>query len=270
MPEISVLMGVHDCASTVGASIESIRRQTFGDWELIVCDDGSADGTVSVVESYRRRDPRIHLLRNDGNRKLAYTLNRCLEASTGRYCARMDGDDLCDESRLELQHDFLERHREYGFVSTAMRRFDEDGIYDEATGRRDRCPSLRDYVKGSPFCHAAVMMRRSAYERVGGYRDLPMTVGVEDYDLWFRLLSVGIRGYVLGRPLYSMYDGRGAARRRTWRRRLNEFRVRSYGYGILHVPWLLRLYALKPLAIGLLPDSVYRRLRLFSLRRSCF
>ena len=108
MPKISVLMGAYNCAQTIGASIQAIQAQTFSDWEMIICDDGSTDNSVEVIREYMEKDARIKLLVNDANHGLAYTLNRCLENAKGEYCARMDGDDVCDASRFEKQLKFLQ------------------------------------------------------------------------------------------------------------------------------------------------------------------
>ena len=261
MPEISVLMGAFNCASTIGKSIESIQAQTFPDWELIICDDGSADDTVSVVRKYAAADPRIRLLVNPENRKLSYTLNRCLENASGRFCARMDGDDICDPTRFQKQLDFLKSHPEYAFVSTTMKRFDEKGIYADPGVTPGYSPGADDFVPGSPFCHAPVMIRTEAYRHVGGYCENEKVAGVEDYDLWFRLYAADFRGFILGEPLYSMFDGREASRRRSFRRRLNEFYVRKNGYRLLNVNWLKRIYMFKPIILGLLPQGLYIWLR---------
>lgn len=261
MPSVSVLMGVYNCADTVEKSIDSIVAQTFTDWEFIICDDGSVDNTVAVVKKYAEKEPRIKFIQNDCNHGLAYALNQCLSEASGEYCARMDGDDLCDPMRFEKQVSFLDNHPEYGFVSSRMTRFDEKGIYDIPEYMDSYEPSKKDYIKGSPFCHAPVMMRKSAYDAVEGYRDIPHTLGVEDYDLWFRLYAKGIKGYMLQEPLYSMFDGRGAAKRRTFKRRLNEAWVRKEGYKAIGVPFLYNLYVLKPIVIGLIPQSIYVKIR---------
>ena len=261
MPRVSVLMGVYNCADTVEKSIDSIVAQTFTDWEMIICDDGSTDDTVLIVSNYAKKEPRIKLIQNEGNHGLAYTLNHCLSIATGEYCARMDGDDICDPSRFFKQVAFLDGHPEYGFVSSRMTRFDEQGIYDIPQYVESYSPTMKDYVKGSPFCHAPVMMRKSAYDKVCGYRDIPETLGVEDYDLWFRLYAKGVKGFVLQEPMYSMFDGRGAAKRRTFKRRLNEAWVRKEGYKAIRVPMPLRVYIFKPIFIGLIPQWIYRRIR---------
>lgn len=260
MPKVSVLMGAYNCADTIAESIESIQGQTFTDWEMIICDDGSKDNTVEVVQSYVEKDNRIKLIRNEKNHGLSYTLNRCIENSTGEYCARMDGDDLCDPERFAIQNLFLDTHPEFGFVSTTMLRFDDRGVYQRPKIGDGFMPTKADLIKGSPFCHAPSMIRRSTYDAVNGYRDLPQILGDEDYDLWFRIYAVGISGYVIENPLYSMRDGREAAKRRSFRRRLNEAWVRKEGYKAIGTPIYKRLLIIKPILIGLIPQCVYRKI----------
>ena len=260
MPKISVLMGAYNCADTIGKSIESIQAQTITDWELIICDDGSIDNTIEVVKEYQNSDDRIVIIQNDKNRGLSYTLNHCLEVAKADYCARMDGDDLCDPNRFEIQMKFLEENPEYAFVSTSMKRFDEEGYYDEPAIGEGFSPTNMSFVKGSPFCHGSVMIKKEAYDAVDGYRVRPETLGVEDYDLWFRLYAKGYKGYMMRNPLYSMFDGREAAKRRTFKRRLNEAWVRKEGYKRLKTPLIYRIMVLKPILIGLIPQWLYVKL----------
>ena len=258
MPKISVLMSVYNCEKTVRKSIASIIDQTFQDWEFIICDDGSSDDTYKLVQEIAKEEPRIVLIKNDKNRGLSYSLNHCLEVAKGTYCARMDGDDLCDPLRFEKQVEFLDHNKEYGFVSTRMTRFDEHGTYQVPESMESYSPTNKDFIKGSPFCHAPVMIRKSAYDAVNGYRDIPQTLGVEDYDLWFRLYAKGYKGYILQEPLYHMFDGRDAAKRRTFKRRLNEAWVRKSGYKMLKIPMVFRIYIFKPILVGMIPQCIYK------------
>lgn len=261
MPKISVLMGAYNCAQTIGKSIESIQNQTISDWEMIICDDGSSDNTCEIVKQYQENDSRIILIHNDKNRGLSYTLNHCLEVVSGEYCARMDGDDLCDETRFEKEMKFLDEHPEYGFVSTTMKRFDEKGVYQDPGIGEGYEPTVESFIKGSPFCHAPAMLRKSTYDAVNGYRVMDKVLGVEDYDMWFRIYAKGIRGYVIREPFYSMFDGRDAAKRRTFKRRLNEAWVRKEGYKMLNIPFHKRIMVLKPIIIGLIPQWLYKKIR---------
>jgi glycosyltransferase EpsE len=261
MPTISVLMGAYNCSDTIGKSIESIQKQTVTDWEMIICDDGSTDRTVEVVQEYAKNDDRIVLIANKENKGLSYTLNHCLQYAKGTFCARMDGDDLCDETRFEKQLRFLTEHPEYDIVSTTMKRFDEAGEYNVPEIGETYEVTKKDFVKGSPFCHAPAMLKTEAYRKVGGYRDLDTTRGVEDYDSWFRMYAQGMKGCVICEPLYSMFDGRGAAVRRSFQRRKNEAWVRKEGYKMLKTPLLYRVYVLKPIVLGMVPQGLYKRIR---------
>lgn len=261
MPKVSVLMGAYNCADTIRDSIQSIINQTFTDWEFIICDDDSTDNTYEILKEISQIESRIVLIKNDKNRGLSYSLNHCLKFAKGTYCARMDGDDLCDPTRFEKQVEFLDANAGYGFVSTRMTRFDEKGTYQIPEPMDSYSPTKKDFVKGSPFCHAPVMIRKEAYDAVNGYRDIPHTLGVEDYDLWFRLYAEGYKGYILQEVLYHMFDGREAAKRRTFKRRLNEAWVRWKGYKMLKIPYIYRIYIMKPIIIGFIPQWLYRLIR---------
>jgi glycosyltransferase EpsE len=105
------------------------------------------------------------------------------------------------------------------------------------------------------------MIRKEVYDAVGGYRVTDQVLGVEDYDLWFRIYAHGYVGYNLDEKLYSMFDGVGAAKRRTWKRRANEMWIRYNGYKMLNLPIWERVYALKPIIVGIIPAFIYDRLR---------
>ena len=107
-PLISVIMGIYNCADTLDEALQSIVRQTYTNWEVILCDDGSKDGTIAVAQSYVDKYPdKFILLKNEKNMGLNYTLNHCLEAVRGQFVARMDGDDISVETRFEKEINFL-------------------------------------------------------------------------------------------------------------------------------------------------------------------
>ena len=107
MPQISVLMGIYNCADTLEEAVNSIINQTFNDWELIMCDDCSTDNTLEVAQKIAEKDSRIKVIKNEKNLTLAPTLNRCIEVASGKYVARMDGDDICDPTRFEKEIEIL-------------------------------------------------------------------------------------------------------------------------------------------------------------------
>lgn len=259
MQTVSVIMGIYNCAGTLPDAIDSLLKQTYTDWELILCDDGSSDNTVQVAERYLEQYPqKIVLLRNEYNMGLNYTLNKCLDAANGIYIARMDGDDLCDPERFEKQVRFLDAHPEYAIVSSAMSHFDENGIY--RVTQLKEYPQPLDFVRGNPFCHAPVMIRAEAYRAVGGYTVDKRMLRVEDVNLWFKLYAAGYRGHNIPEPLYSMRDDRNATARRKFRYRVNSTYTRIKGFQSLNIP--LRYYpnAFKPILVGLLPRPIYNYL----------
>ena len=103
MHKVSVIMGIYNCASTLQEALNSLYAQTFQDFKIILCDDGSQDETLKVAEENARLYPNVVVLKNEKNMGLNYTLNRCLEHVDTEYVARMDGDDLCDPTRFEKE-----------------------------------------------------------------------------------------------------------------------------------------------------------------------
>ena len=92
MPKLSVITGIYNCENTLKDAIDSILNQTFSDWELVLCDDGSSDNTYTIAEEYRNNYPhKIVLLKNDHNLGLPETLNKCLSVAKGEFIARRDG-----------------------------------------------------------------------------------------------------------------------------------------------------------------------------------
>ena len=249
-------MGIYNCASTLPEAIDSILAQTYSDWELILCDDGSADDTYRVASEYRERYPeKIILLQNEKNMGLNSTLNRCLAAATGEYIARMDGDDISLPQRFERETAFLDQHPEYAIVSTPMIYFDAEGEW--GTGTAVERPKPADFAVGTPFCHAPCMVRAEAFRAVGGYSMDRRTLRAEDYHLWFRLYAAGYRGVNLQTPYYKMRDDENAYHRRKFKYALNEAYVRFAGYRMLKLPWRTYLYVLRPIIVALLPKRVY-------------
>lgn len=255
---ISVLMGVYNCETTLVEALDSLYNQTYKDFEIILCDDGSNDNTYQIAQDYSRKVENIVLLKNDNNQGLNYTLNKCLKFAKGLYVARMDGDDISLPERFSLQIEYLNSNPEIDFVSSAMIYFDGSG--DFKIGKVKQYPSKKDFVSGTPFCHAPAMIRYKAIVNVGGYTENKRLIRVEDYHLWFKLYSVGYKGYNFSIPLYKMRDDRKALKRRKFKYRLNEFYVRIIGFKMLDLPFYYYIFAFKPILIGLLPVFVYNYL----------
>ena len=255
--KVSVIMGVYNCAETLSKAIDSVINQTYHNWELIMCDDGSTDKTYQIAESYKKQFPdKIILLKNEKNLGLNITLNNCLKYATGEYIARMDGDDISLPERFEKEVKFLDENPEYAIVSTPMEYFDDKGTFRIGKGGGE--PNIKTFAKGTPFCHAPCMVRKSAYESVGGYIVSDKRLRVEDWDLWIRMYEKGFKGFVLNEPLYKMRDDRNAIKRRKFKFRINETRVSVFAVKTLKLPIIYYIFALRPIMVGLLPNFIYR------------
>ena len=254
--KISIIMGIYNCADTLSEAIESIINQTYSNWELIMCDDGSTDATYKVALDYQRCIPeKIIVLKNEKNLGLNKTLNYCLRYANGDYIARMDGDDISLPTRFEKEVKFLDENPDYAIVSCSMIYFDEKGDWGQGTSVE--YPDKFTFVAGTPFCHAPCMVRAEAYKAANGYSEDKRTIRAEDYDLWFRLYALGYKGYNLQETLYKMRDDEGAYSRRKFRFAKNEAYVRSKGYKMLELPLKYRVYSLRPIIVGLIPKPIY-------------
>ena len=111
-PCVSVVMSVYNCAKYIQGSIESIIKQTFTDWEFVIIDDGSNDGTSMLLERFCN-DPRIKVIRQD-NLGLTKSLNIGLKIAQGKYIARQDADDVSFPARIAKQVDFLDSKPDFG------------------------------------------------------------------------------------------------------------------------------------------------------------
>ena len=257
-PKVSVIMGIYNCADTLSEAINSLINQTFKDWELIMCDDGSSDRTLEVALMYANKYDNIKVYKNEKNMGLNYTLNHCLKYAQGEYIARMDGDDISLSDRFKREVDFLDQHSEYAIVSTPMVYFDDKG--DFGVGKQSGEPNVKAFPKGTPFAHAASMVRKEAYDRVEGYTVVNEYLRVEDWHLWIKMYSKGYKGYNLSEHLYKMRDDRNATNRRKFKYRLNEMRVSAFAVKELGLSCWNYIYVLRSLIIGLIPKSLYEAL----------
>lgn len=252
---ISVIMGIYNCAETLQETLDSLYAQTFQDFEIILCEDGSNDNTYFIAEENTKAYDNIVLLKNDKNLGLNITLNNCLAVANGKYIARMDGDDISMPNRFELEYNFLESHPEYAIVSSNMIYFDENGEF----ARSQKCGKVEisELVKHSPFSHPACMVRREAYQKVGGYSVGEKLMRVEDYHLWYKMYLNGYRGYNLAECLLMFRDDRNATARRKLEYRFNETYVKYLIVRDFELNLFKYIYCLKPIILGLLPVFLY-------------
>lgn len=245
-------MGVYNASKRISKAINSLLNQTYSDFELIICDDGSEDNTYEVIKNLANFDNRIILIRNPRNQGLALSLNECIKIARGEFIARMDDDDISHPTRFETQITFLNEHPEYAIVGTGRNFYDNNGIWGCWTEKGER--SKFDIFLGKSFAHPTVMMRKDALVDVGGYST--KNVGrAEDYDLWCKFYAKGYKGFNIEDILLDYYQSRTSYSKRKFKFRINEFNLRRKWRKELGLPLRYELYVYKPIVAGLIPAS---------------
>ncbi len=226
MPAISVLLPVRDAVPWLRASLASLWRQTFRDFEVIAVDDGSLDGSGEWLERAARAEPRLHVVRT---RRLGLpaALNAALARARGELIARHDADDLSHRSRLALQRKYLAAHPRASVVGCRVRLFPAAAVGtgmrrwgDWHNGLLTHEAMTRELLIDSPLAHGSAMMRRGALTRAGGWEEHGWP---EDVDLWLRMEAAGARFAKLPRTLYAWRQHPGSATRRDPRYRRDRF-----------------------------------------------
>lgn len=186
---ISVILSVHNGKPYVEQAIKSILAQTYREFEFLIVDDGSTDGSADLLADFAKRDSRVRVMTNKVNLGLTQSLSNALRQAQGICIARMDADDVALPNRLEKQYEFLQTHPEIGVVGTAYDWIDDSGVVigqpHVITDTRALHAAL---IRTNPFLHGSVLIRKTLLDEVHGYND--QFKKAQDYDLWLRLSSV--------------------------------------------------------------------------------
>lgn len=260
MLKISVLTGVFNGnGQQVAEAIESILNQTFSNFEYIIIDDGSNEDISNLLCHYYLRDSRIRLFRNKSNIGLTRSLNIGLHAATGQYIARMDADDICYPTRLNLQLAFLEANPTVALVGA---RFDEL-INGEIIPQRLPFVIGNEALRNSlihfnPFCHSTIMARRKLLIELGGYDESYRYA--QDYEFWLRLAArYPVANLDVPLLLRRMEDGVSVRQEQSQRKfaiRARFNAIRRQGYQLKHAWPLLRSVA--AYLVGSRGQAIYR------------
>ncbi|MCI8484004.1 MAG: glycosyltransferase family 2 protein [Lachnospiraceae bacterium] len=259
MPKVSVIMGVYNGKNGLKRAIDSILNQTFEDFEFLICDDASTDGSSEILKAYAFRDRRIKIFTNRKNRKLAASLNRCIRAASGEYIARMDDDDYSHRERLAKQVAFLEQHPEYAFVGTAAARFDKNGIWGKSFGTA--YPDLKQCYKKVQFIHPSVMMRSDLLREVGGYTENKENERSQDYDLWCKFYQKGYQGCNLQETLFYYRESQRSIQKRKKRYRIDFLKKQLRWRRRLKLPVWYDIYAWIEVYKIMMPNFILLHMR---------
>jgi glycosyltransferase involved in cell wall biosynthesis len=184
-PEVSVIIPAFNAEKYLGETLGSALAQTYEDYEVIVADDGSTDGTASIAGCF---GPRVTVL-SKGNGGPASARNLAITNSSGRYLAFLDADDLWVEDKLEQQVAFLDQHPDRGLVYGKALMFTQrngEKSVESSIGYTED-PSFRLLLYGDFIPNSTVMIRRACVEKVGLLNESRGLIGVEDYEYWMRI-----------------------------------------------------------------------------------
>lgn len=191
-PLITVLMPNYNGIRHLSSAIESILKQDYTNFEFIIIDDGSTDGSTHRLNQYAKADSRIRFIQQPHN-GLVKTLNLGLKLANGELIARMDSDDFSEPNRLSEQVKFLMTHPHVGLVGSWASRIYGNGLKPNLSNWEtpiDHAPIIKAQTsgRGPQIIHPCVMMRKSIVTKLGGYAEWATTA--EDYELWCRMGKV--------------------------------------------------------------------------------
>ncbi|HEY3024698.1 MAG TPA: glycosyltransferase family A protein [Pyrinomonadaceae bacterium] len=253
-PSLSVVMPVHNALPFLDESISSIVNQTFTDFEFVILDDSSTDGSERVLHAWAKKDHRIRVLQSDCKLGLARSSNLLVSNANAPVLARMDADDISHLDRLRRQWEIIKSRPRVVVVGTLC-----EGI--DAAGRRVRPRDRWRLVRHSryiPFPHGSAMFRREAFDAVGGYGE--RFVAGEDQDLFFKMTS---RGLVVTLPdvLYQFRYHSDNTTLFTGAQAVHSFQERYARNGenlaALYMLGAMRLWAGQP--PGILPEMIAKK-----------
>lgn len=195
LPYVSVLMTTYNSEKYVYETIKSVINQTYKNWEFIIIDDASTDGTYEIITSVSFTDDRIKIFRLEKNQGQAYALNFGLEKCSYDLIARIDNDDLMAQDRIEKQVSYMNRYPEVAIVGTYVNYINSKSRF-LSRGKTDfiSTEEISEKIKNNElvgFNHPTVMMRKKIISKHGGYREEYWPA--DDIDLWNRILENGYR-----------------------------------------------------------------------------
>lgn len=200
---VSIIVPAYNCADFIAETIESVIKQSYKNWELIIVDDCSSDNTAKVIEEYLLKDDRIHYFKNEKNLGAAMTRNNAVKQAKGRYMAFLDSDDLWREDKLKKQIGFMIKNN-YSFTCTAYDKIDENGV---SLNRIIEARTKSDYqalLKKNPG-NSTVIYDSS----VLGKHYIPDIKKRNDYVMWLQIIKKARYVYGLQEVLGShrVYSG---------------------------------------------------------------
>ncbi|WP_178991529.1 glycosyltransferase [Winogradskyella schleiferi] len=257
---ISVIMSVYNAEKYLKEAVDSILNQTYQDFEFIIFNDCSTDKSTTILKQYEENHPKIKVIYNTENLGLTKNLNSAIAIANGDYIARMDADDVSKPNRFENQMAFLTKHTHIDILGTFSNDIDENGKI-----KRTRTVPVRhsDIIamlpKFSPISHPTVIFKKASLAKIGFYN--PKYRTSQDLEMWFRAASAGLIFHNIPDYLFEYRVDTTFLSRKNFQFRCNDCKLRLEGYKRIKLPWYKYIYAFIPLALGMVPNSIYMQLR---------
>lgn len=254
---VSVIMPAYNAERYIRESIESVLAQTYSDWELIIVDDCSHDGTQDIVKQFSSEDERVRVLRNDTNQGVARSRNRGVAEAAGEWIAFLDSDDLWDAQKLEKQLKLIEMHPDAALTYTSS-------AFMTATGERySYILHAEPFFTYKNLLHRNLLSCSSVMVKRGLMLKYPFPNGEmhEDYAVWLQMLREVQCSYGVDEPLliYRLSNASKSSNRVKSGRMI----YRSYrqtGCGVISSAWLTLRY---------LPYSIGKRKKIYHSAVEC-
>jgi glycosyltransferase involved in cell wall biosynthesis len=254
VPRFSVVVPAYQAEETLRETLDGVLSQTSDNWECVVVDDGSTDGTLEIAQEYAQRDPRIRVI-GQANQGTAGAYNAGVAAATGAYIVLCSADDVLLPNHLSTMSAFVDAEPGYEIYTANGYRWSPgrplELMNDRGRGEKASSLDLADVIRAC-FYGVGAAYKRELFARVGGYRQ---GIFGEDYDFWLRAMAIGARHRYLPEPLslFRVSPTQKSARART-----------VYESDIRLVTDLRRDFTLTPWQNHVVAESINERRRLIA------
>jgi glycosyltransferase involved in cell wall biosynthesis len=259
-PLVSVIMSVYNGEKYLKECIESILNQTYKNFEFLIIDDNSKDNSYNILKEYAEKEPKIKLFKNDQNMGLTKNLNFLILKSKGEYLARMDADDISFKNRLESQINFIKSNEDIDILGSFAIDIDEEGKEKNLRKVPITLSEIKNILpKVNPIIHPTVLMKKSSLKKINFYNEKYRTS--QDYELWYRAIANNLNLYNMPEPLIYYRVNNDYYKRKSWKYRINDFKLKRECYKIINLPFYKYYNLLIPLILAITPEWGYKLLK---------
>ena len=207
MPFFSVVLITYNRADLLPRCIDSVINQTFKDWELIIVDNYSEDGSKELIENYMSNESRISLIQVHNNNVLAYSRNIGIRAARGKYICILDSDDWYTTDKLQVVFDVC-MHGDYDVIYNSYQQVTERGMGRICGKSLKTGDVFYELLENGPIiCNTTTVVKKASIEKVGYLSEDPKLRAVEDLDLWLRLAQMGCVFFFINKCLGYYWIG---------------------------------------------------------------